>query len=227
MHVVRESFAVAEFSLENLFGRCRLLAADAELDADVTGRFSQVIVQGADFLAVGCQAVRAAVYFGPKRFREPGASFPQSALPCTVRCPVAHAAPCLFIFELLGYGEYQRHEIQDRGRRGFRFYGRDSLQHPAIDVAAVGRLLRGGADVEAFVAELHPGGDGDRVDSLFEGRAFRAHRDECREVEEPVLVGHFIFVTYRVGVRRGVDLQVVGRNVRGEAPARKFGVFQV
>ena len=152
--VVRERLAVAEFGAEHLCGGRRLLAPDTELDADVTGRFSHVVVQRLYFVARRGQVVRAAVYLLLERVGKLVAPFEQAALPDSVRSPVAHAALRFLVYEVVRGRKRGGQQIEQRRPRRFGFQGRDVGQRPSVDVAAVCGALFRFPDVEALVTEL-------------------------------------------------------------------------
>ena len=224
--VVRQRFAVAELRAEDLGGRHRLKASDAQLDAHVAGRGSQVVVERADLLA-GCrQRVRKGMHLPAEGVGQGVAPFEQLPLPGAERPPVAHAALRLPVAEVIRHGEDHRQQVDQPGHHLLGLHGGQLLQPPAVDVAPLLRAFFGLADAAAFVADGGAGRHRERVGRLLERCGRRGDGKERHEGENPVVARGLVLHLDGVGHRRREDFERVVTRIVGQA-RRILAVFQL
>ena len=227
LQVVAQRLAVAELRAEDLLGRHGLQPSDAELDAYVAGRFTQIVVERPDLFARCAERVGASVHLGPQLLGQQVAPFEQAALPAAVALPVLHAALRLLVFEPVRHGVDDGHEVDERRRGGFAADGRPPLQPPAVGLGLLRRVVLGLARTQALPPEGGVARERDGVASAEQRRCRAALRQEDGKGQNSVPVGDFMLEAYRVAALRDVDLQVVDGAVLCQAGTRVFGILQV
>ena len=199
VQVVGERLAVAEFIRIDRCGVHRLPAPDAQLDAHVAGRASQIAVERLDFSPFVGDRVGQVVYFGLQGRRQLPAACEQSVHPDAETGPVLHI-PLRFVV-----GELRRREVEDRqpfaGGRNQRFveHGRAGRECPFVVVAAAIRMPHGFDREGRASAVERIAGRGRQPET----RLFQCYTDVGRQRDETQRAEHAVLVRRLVTVADG------------------------